>query len=196
MKFIRKNLVAIVITLITTGHLVASPENTTDVKDWRIRTYQNHMGGIAYVNNKSDTVYIGVNCSNGSRNILFYNPDFMEFKGKRSIISKVSTASKSPILVFNDDYNNQYKLGLNKIRESSDGGDYYGFALGSTVKIPNGKTLESLDALNKVKNLLMSNKTVWIGYKNPKSKEYQGHKYSLSGSTTAIKRAYKIGKCK
>ena len=75
----------------------------------------------------------------------------MKFKGKRSIISKVNIASKSPTLVFNDDYNNQYKLGLTKIRENSEGGDYYGFALGSTVTLPNGKTLKSLDALNKVK---------------------------------------------
>jgi len=65
----------------------------------------------------------------------------------------------------------------------------------STLTLPNGTLLKGLDALKKIKNMLMANSTVWIGYENPETGNTSGRVYSLSGSTAAINYVYKIGSC-
>ena len=65
--------------------------------------------------------------------------------------------------------------------------------LGSTLTLPSGKVLKNLEAFNKMKNLIMSNSSIWVGYAHPKTGEYNGMKYSLSGSTAAIKKYIKWG---
>ena len=122
------------------------------------------------------------------------NFDFENYADNRKMLAKVKKSSKSPTIVFNDDYNNQYKLQLSA---RTDGGqNEYKMVLGSTLTLPSGKVLKNLEALNKMKNLIMSNSSIWVGYADPKTGEYNGMKYSLSGSTEAIKKIYKMGKCK
>ena len=185
-----KKTLALSIVFVGTSAVSATPENTVDVKDWRIRTYQNITGGSAYHANESDTVFIGVDCREGGRNILFTNPAFFQYEGNSRMLSKVKKAAKTPTLVFNDDYDNPYKLKLAQIRNK-----YYGFFLGATVIQPNKEVLKSLNALKKIKSLLTSSRSVWVGYKNPETAEVMGKKYSLAGSTKAINRVYKMGNC-
>jgi len=49
--------------------------------------------------------------------------------------------------------------------------------------------------IKKIKNMLMTNSTFWIGYENPETGNTSGRVYSLSGSTAAINSAYKTGNC-
>jgi len=185
-----KNILAVSIVFVGTSAVSATPENTVDVKDWRIRTLQNVTGGSAYHANESDTVFIGVDCRASSRNILFTNPDFFKYEDNSRMLVKVKKAAETPTLVFNDDYDNPYKLNLAQIDNK-----FYGFFLGATVIQPNKKVLKNLNALKKIKSLLTSSRSVWVGYKNPETGEVMGKKYSLAGSTKAINSVYKTGNC-
>jgi hypothetical protein len=162
-------------------------------RDWNVASFYNGDGGIAYTSNKNGIPYVAVSCFEKTRNIVMVNFDFENYADNRKMLVKIKKTSKSPTIVFNDDYNNQYKLQLSA---RTDGGqNEYKMVLGSTLTLPSGKVLKNLEAFNKMKNLIMSNSSIWVGYADPKTGEYNGMKYSLSGSTAAIKKIYKMGNC-
>ncbi|MDA8891570.1 hypothetical protein N9I81_01875 [Planktomarina temperata] len=171
-----------------------SAQTIVDIKDWRVRTIKENHAGIAYpIRDKDkDVVRIGVYCSKGTRNIFFNNPLFAEFKNNNKMLQRLKNTSTNPILVFNDDYDNEYQLTLGY----SKSGTRTGFNRDSKVTLPDGTTLRALKALNVIKNKLLSSKTVWIGYERPDNGAFGGKVYSLSGSTAAIGEVYKIGSCK
>ena len=185
------------ISLALLGNMAWSAEplgGTIISKKWRILVLDNNtVGGIAYAANKADALLIGVTCTEATRNILFINPDIEKYDGNRSMKNKAKSASESPILVFNEDFDNQYALGL--FENASWGDGAYGFALGSTLKLPDGSVMKNLKALLTTKEMLQSNNSVWIGFENPETGNTVGRKISLSGSTGAINKVYKMGNC-
>ena len=131
-----------------------SAQTIVDIKDWRVRTIKENHASIAYPIRDKDVVRIGVYCSKGTRNIFFNSPLFAEFKNNNKMLQRLKSTSTNPILVFNDDYENEYQLTLGY----SKSGTRVGFNRDSKVTLPDGTTLRALNALNVIKNNLLSTK--------------------------------------
>lgn len=176
---------------------VCSASEFQDFKDWTTVEFNNGEGGLAFTKNVGGVPFIGISCFQKSRNVIFVKPDFRNFSGQPTIISKVKRAAQFPMIFFDDDFNKPYKMELAQKLDNGKPSRFneYHLILGSTLILPNGKILENLDAFNKIKSLLMSKNSIWVGYANPKTNEIGGMKYSLSGSTKAIKKAYTMGDC-
>jgi len=188
-------LIGLIVFIFGVGHMAAASNGDKITKDWTAHIWEKKNGGMAYPTEsrfpQAKSTVIGIACKKRARNIYFFNPAREVFAGNKKMMAKIEILSKSPILMFNDS-TKEYKLQLGYWKKGDPNTKIH---KDSTLTLPNGTLLKGLDALKKIKNMLMANSTVWIGYENPETGNTSGRVYSLSGSTAAINYVYKIGSC-
>jgi len=188
-------IISLSVIIFGSGHVASASTIDKITKDWTAHTWEKRNGGMAYPTDsmfpEAKSTGVGIACKKRARNIYFFNPARETFKDNKKTMAKIEILSKFPILTFNDS-TEEYKLSVDYWRKGDPNTKIH---KDSTLTLPNGTVLKGLDALKKIKNMLMANSTFWIGYKNPETENTSGRVYSLSGSTAAINSVYKLGNC-